>query len=454
MKKSRFPDSLVLIFAMIVIAQLLSYVLPAGEFDREDRRVVPNTYHRVDADALDWHAFVTKIPKGMEAGAEIIFFVFIVGGVIGIVRSTGAIDALIGSAIRHVGGSTLLLIGGMLTLFALGSSTIGMAEEYMPFVPVMVTMCLALKMDAMVALGIVYMGAGIGYGCAALNPFTVQIAQQISGLQPTSGQGFRWVLLVVMLFVGIHHLMRYVRRIQRDPSRSLVGDVDYSEGFSMPEDTRLTAPRLTILVVFAVGIGLFAYGASEWSGWGWFLVELAGIFMGIAILAAIVSRMSPNRVARQFCVGAAELTTAALLIGFARTIEVVLVDAKIIDTIIHGIAGGLEGLGPVVSVWGMLLVQSFCNFLIPSGSGQAFVTMPIMAPLSDLVGVSRQTAVLAYQFGDGFTNMLVPTNALLMGMLALGKIPFQRWLRFVVPFLLKVYVVACIALAIAVKIGY
>ncbi len=454
MKKSRFPDSLVLIFAMIVAAQLLSYVLPAGEFERDGRRVVPGTYAPVEADSLEWHAFLTKIPKGMEAGGEIIFFVFLVGGVIGVVRASGAIDALIATAIRHAGGSTLLLTGGMLTLFALGSSTIGMAEEYMPFIPVMVTMCLALKMDAMVALGIVYMGAGIGYGCAALNPFTVQIAQQISGLAPTSGQGFRWLLLLVMLAVAIHHLMRYVRRLQRDPSSSLVGDVDYSSGFSMPEDTRLTWQRRVILIVFVAGIGLFAYGASEWSGWGWFLVELAAIFLAIGLLAALLSRMTPNTVARRFCAGAAELTTAALLIGFARTIEVVLVDARVIDTVINGIAGGLEGAGPIVSVWGMLLVQSLCNFLIPSGSGQAFVTMPIMAPLSDLVGVSRQTAVLAYQFGDGFTNMLVPTNALLMGMLALGKIPYQRWLRFVVPVLLKVYLVALGALALAVTIGY
>jgi uncharacterized ion transporter superfamily protein YfcC len=306
----------------------------------------------------------------------------------------------------------------------------------------------------MVAVGIVYLGAGIGYGCAALNPFTVQIAQQISGLTPTSGQGFRWLLLLVMLVVAIQHLMRYVRKIQSDPSRSLVGDVDYSVGFTLPEDTRMTGPRLVILLLFALGIGLFAYGASEASGWGWFLVELAAIFMGIALIAAALGRISPNAVANRFCSGAAELTTTALLIGFARTIEVMLVDARIIDSVIHGIAGQLDGRGPIVAVWGMFLVQSICNFLIPSGSGQAFVTMPIMAPLSDLVGVTRQTAVLAYQFGDGFTNMIVPTNALLMGMLALGKIPYQRWLRFVLPFLLKVYVVACIALAIAVWIEY
>ncbi len=451
MKKKLFPESLVLIFAMIIVAQLLGYVLPSGEFEREGRRVVPGTYEIVDAEPLPWYAFLTKIPKGLEKGGEIIFFVFIVGGVIGVVRSTGAIDAMIGTAIRHARGSTMLLIGGMLVLFALGSSTIGMAEEYMPFIPVLVTMCIALKMDAIVAMGIVYMGAGIGYGCAALNPFTVQIAQQISDLKPTSGQGLRWLLLLVMIVIAVHHLMRYVKRIQDDPSRSLVGDVDYSSGFSMPEDTRMTWQRLAVLSLFVVGIGSFALGAAKWE---WYLVELAGIFLAIALISAVLGRISPNAVANRFCSGAAEMTTTALLIGFARTIEVMLVDAKIIDTVVNGIAGGLDNFGPVVAVWGMFLVQSFCNFMIPSGSGQAFVTMPIMAPLSDLVGVSRQTAVLAYQFGDGFTNMIVPTNALLMGMLALGRIPYQRWIRFIVPFLIKVYVVALVALAIAVKIGY
>lgn len=451
MKPSRFPDSLVLIFAMIVLAQLVSYLLPAGEFEREGRTVLPGTYHSVEAEPLPWHAFLTKIPKGLEAGAEIIFFVFIVGGVIKIVRETGAIDALIGKAIAHASGSILFLIAGMLTLFAIGASTVGMAEEYMPFVPVLVTMCLALKLDAMVALGVVYMGAGIGYGCAALNPFTVLIAQDIAGLPPTSGQALRWGLLIVILMLGVQHLMQYVRRIQADPRRSLVADVDYSRGFRLPEDMALSAPRIATLGVFAFGITLFAVGVPLWE---WYLIELAAIFFGIAICAAIFNRLGPNRVSRLFCEGAAELTTAALLIGFARTIEVMLVDGRVIDTVIHGIAGPLERSGPVLAAWGMLAVQSACNFLIPSGSGQAYVTMPIMAPLSDLVGVSRQTSVLAYQFGDGFTNMIVPTNALLMGMLALGKIPYQRWLKFVLPFMFKIYVVLLIVLAVAVQIRY
>jgi uncharacterized ion transporter superfamily protein YfcC len=499
MRKASFPDSLVLIFGMIVLAQLLTYVIPAGEYEREGvetvvteptevrlpegrgivlpdgsevmtegprtvfipegaieevpgRRVVDGTYHHVDAAPLPWHAALTRVPVGMTMAAEIIFFVFIVGGVIGVIRRTGAIDALIGAAIRRFGGSPILLTGGMITLFAVGSSTIGMAEEYMPFIPILVAMCLALRMDAIVAMGIVYIGAGVGYGCASLNPFTVMIAKDIAGQDPSVAFWPRWGLLVIMIAIGVHHLLKYAKRIQADPSKSLVADVDYSDGFTMPEDVRLTPARALIIGGFVLMIGVFVWGVSAH---GWFLIELAALFLGMALFAAIAGRLEPNTVARSFTDGAAAMTATAILIGFARTIEVVLSDARVIDTVIHGIAGVLQYAGgyghvsAIISAWGMLLVQSLTNFMIPSGSGQAFVTMPIMGPLADLTGVGRETAVLAYQFGDGFTNMIVPTNALLMGMLMLGRIPYQRWLRFILPLMAKIYLVALIALAVA-----
>jgi len=456
MKKSRFPDSLVLIFAMIIVAQIATYLLPAGQYQRDGRRVLPDTFEYVEAEALPWHAFLTAIPGGLEAGGEIIFLVFIVGGVIGVIKATGSIDSLIDAAMTRFGGRPIWLIAGMTTLFAIGSSTIGMAEEYMPFIPILVTMCIALKMDAVVAMGIVYIGAGVGYGCAAINPFTVMIGQNIAGLPPASGAGLRWGLLVICLLVGVHHIMRYSRRIQADPSRSLVGDVDYSSGFEMPEDVRFTPRRILILLVMLVGIGLFVWGVrtEAQGGWDWYFTELNAVFLGMALIAAAIAGLTPNRVAREFCTGAAEMTSTALLIGFARTIQVVLDRGQVSDTVIHGIAGPLEAAGPDVAAAGMLAVQSVCNFFIPSGSGQAYVTMPIMAPLADIVGVTKQTAVLAYQMGDGFTNMIVPTNALLMGMLALGKIPYQRWLKFILPLMVKLYFVSIVALILANRLGY
>ncbi len=456
-KKTRFPDSLVLIFALILVAQIATYLLPAGRYQRDGKRVLPDTFEYVEADALPWHAALTAIPGGLEAGAQIIFLVFIVGGVIAVIRETGAIDAMIGAALSRFASRPIWLVAGMTALLAVGSSTIGMAEEYMPFVPILVTMCIALKMDAVVALGIVYVGAGVGYGCAAINPFTVMIGQDIAGLPPTSGAGVRWALLAVCLAIGVHHVMRYGRRIQADPSRSLVRDVDYSSGFDMPADVRFTWRRILILVVLLFSLALIVYGVRDertQGGWGWHFTELDAVFIAAGLIAAGIAGLAPNRVARRFCAGAAEMTTTALLIGFARTIQVVLDRGLVTDTVIHGIAGPLEAAGPDVAAAGMLAVQSVCNFFIPSGSGQAYVTMPIMAPLADVVGVTKQTSVLAFQMGDGFTNMLVPTNALLMGMLALGKIPYQRWLKFILPLMVKLYAVSVVALIAANRLGY
>ena len=212
-----------------------------------------------------------------------------------------------------------------------------------------------------------------------------------------------------------------------------------------------------MLAAFAIMIAAFVGGVVRYE---WYLTELAGLFFGLALFSMAIARMHPNDAAARFTEGAAEMTGTALLIGFARTIEVVLTEGVVIDTVIYGIAAALSSadrLGEasaVVAAWGMLAVQSVCNFLIPSGSGQAYVTMPIMAPLADLTGIGRETAVLAYQFGDGFTNMIVPTNALLMGMLGLARVPFQRWARFIVPLLAKIYVVALIVLAAAALAAY
>ena len=450
-QRRRVPDALVLVFALVVLAQLASYVLPAGEFERDGRRVIPGTWRAVDAEPLPPLAFLTAVPAGLAAAHEVVFFVFLAGGTIGVVRATGAIDALIGAAIGRLASRPGWLVAGMVGLFALGSSTVGMAEEYMPFVPVLVTLCLALKLDAVVAVGIVYVGAGVGYACAALNPFTVLVAQEIAGLPLTSGQPVRWALLVVCAAVGVHHVLRYAARLRADPAASLVAGVDYSSGFELPADVRFTARRAAAAAVLAAGVGIFVHGVAAR---GWYLAELSAVFLGSGLLAAAVGGLGPNRAARAFLDGAAQMTATALLIGFARAVEVVLSDARVIDTIVDGLAAPLAALPAHAAALGMLAVQTVCNLFIPSGSGQAYVTMPIMAPLADLTGVTRQTAVLAYQFGDGFTNMLVPTNALLMGMLALARIPYQRWAAFVVPLLVKLYAVAAAALVAAVALGY
>ena len=447
----RMPDALVLLLALVVLAQLATYALPAGEFERDGRQVISGTYQQVEAEPLPPLAFLAAIPAGLAAAQDIIFFVFLAGGVIALVRATGALDALLAAAMRRLRSRPVLLVGGMVLLFALGSSTVGMAEEYVAFVPVLVTLCLALRMDAVVAVGVLYVGAGVGYACAAINPFTVLIAQDIAGLPLASGQALRWLLLLVCAAVGTQHLLRYAARVRRDPAASLVAGDDRSSGFDMPAEAALTRRRLLVAAILAAGIGVFVYGSAAR---GWYLTELSIVFLSIGLLAALAGGLGPNRAARAFLSGAGDMTTTALLIGFARSIQVVLADGQVLDTIVHGLAEPLAALPAHAAALGMLVVQTACNFFIPSGSGQAFVTMPIMAPLADLTGVTRQTAVLAYQFGDGFTNMIVPTNAVLMGILGLARIPYVTWVRFAGPLVLKLTAVAALALIAAVELGY
>ena len=453
-------DSLVLIFSIIVVAQLLVYVIPQGEFERQpypenpDRSmVVPDTYTRSDAatsvELKPWY-FLLAIPKGFAAAQEIIFLIFIVGGVIAILRHSGAIDAFLHKAVLRLGHSPWILIGGCLLMFSLGSFTIGMGEEYVPLIPIIVTMSLAMRMDAIVAMGMVWVPYGIGWACAGTNPFGVIIAQNIANVPITSGWAFRLVMMLAFLAVAFHHIYRYAMKVRENPATSLVAHISYDKGFELPQDIEFSRARMAILLVFLLGVIGFVWGVATY---GWYIPELNAVFLAIGLATAVIARISAGDTSRTFIAGAADMTAAALLVGFARTIEVVLSDGQIIDTVIHAIAGILVNLGPEASAVGMLVVQTICNFFVPSGSGQAFVTMPIMSPLATLTGVPQQTAVIAFQFGDGFTNMVVPTSALVMGALALGKIPYGAWVRFVVPLLLKLFALAILFLILTVHLG-
>lgn len=468
-RRFRVPNTLVLLFAMIVAALLLTYVLPAGRFERVENergreQVVPGSYaHTPEVAPPSPLVVFTAVPRGLEAAAEIIFFVFLIGGAFAVLRGTGAIDAMLGAALRRLGHRPLLLVLGGVVLFATGSATIGMAEEYLPFVAVLVALAVALGYDAVVGVAIVMIGYSIGYGVAALNPFTVLIAQDVAGLQPVSGLWFRLALAVVFVPLGVHHVWRYATRVRHDPSRSLLAGVEpvsaAGAGPGAPQAPRAAslrdAPPLTLTHQVVLGLVVVALLVLVWGllRRGWYLGEMGALFLALTVGIAAIARLSPDRTARLFGEGAAELTVTALLIGFARSIQVVLEQGGVIDTIVHGLSLPLQALGPSLAAVGMFVVQSATNLFIPSGSGQAYVTMPIMAPLADVVGVSRQVAVLAFQFGDGFTNILVPTNPVTIGMLAVAGVPYERWLRFVLPFMLKVWLLGSVALVAAVALG-
>jgi uncharacterized ion transporter superfamily protein YfcC len=451
------PHTLALLFAIMIMSLIATWVLPQGRFDMAPNEagrmmVVPGTYTQLPerVTLMPW-ALLTAVPRAMADAQAIIFFLFLVGGAIAVLRATGTIDAALGYVLRAIGHSPALLIILGMTTFAIGSSTLGASTEYIPFAAMLVALCLAMRMDAMTAIGIMVIGYSIGYGVAVLNPYTVLVAQPIADLPPASGMWYRLVLFVPFMLIGIHHVWAYAQRVRSDPAASLMVGVAEAQPQPVTGYPPLTRRHAIILILTATALAAMVYGIPVR---GWYLTELGAIWLALAITAGLVGGLGINETSRRFASGAADLAVVALLVGFARSIALLLEDGQVLHTIVHGLSIPLQQVPPELSATGMLIVQSIMNFFIPSGSGQAFATMPIMAPLADVVGVTRQVAVLAFQFGDGLSNMIVPTNIVLMAILGVAGIPYDRWFRFVAPLMLKLLIAAAAALVIAVMIGY
>ena len=456
--KFRMPHTLTLLFFLMLAAMVATWIIPQGQFTTEltdsgRSVVVPGTFEvSSERSFLSPWDFFRAIPRAFAAAQDIIFFLFIIGGVLAVIRASGTVDALLGRLLERFGTRPAMLIFAVTFVFALASSAVGASGEYIPFVLILVALCRAMRMDSMVAVGMIVAGYGIGYGMASFNQYTVVVAQGIAEVPTYSGAGLKLALLVPFVLIGVHHVWRYARRVQDDPSRSLVGDVEIP---GLEEQTgaypAMTGVHLLVLGGFLAALGVAIYGIRFH---GWYLVELGACFLILGLFTAAVARISPTEVATRFVRGAGDLTETALLVGVARGIALVMEDGQILHTIVHALSVPLGTVGPELAAVGMLTMQSILNLFVPSGSGQAFVTMPLMAPLGDLVGVTRQVTVLAFQMGDGFTNMLVPTNAVLMGILGMAGIPYDRWLRFCLPLFLKLFAAGALVLVVAVMVGY
>jgi uncharacterized ion transporter superfamily protein YfcC len=326
-----------------------------------------------------------------------------------------------------------------------------------PFILIFVPLALALGYDSLTGVAIPFLGSAAGFAGAFLNPFTVGVAQGIAAVPLFSGVGFRIGLWVVVTAVTTAFVMWHARRVRRDPRRSLTFEIDERkrhEGLHLDAEGAsdvLTGRQRAVLWTFLAGIVGLVVGVLVFQ---WYIIEIAALFIALGIVMGIVGGLGGNGTAQAFMDGAKDLVATALIIALARGILIVMQDGQIIDTILHALASGLEGTGSTVAAFAMFGSQTVINFFVPSGSGQAALTMPLMAPLSDLVGVSRQTAVLAFQMGDGFTNMIIPTSAVLMGALTLGGVPWQKWARWVLPLQLSLFALGLVALAIAVGSGW
>ncbi len=453
----KMPHTLTLLFFLMVGALVLTWIVPQGAFDTETVAgtsvVVPGTFEVVEEGALlSPLALFTAIPRAFGDAQAIIFFLFIIGGVLAVIRKTGTIDALLGRLLERLGGRPGLLIFITIFVFALTSSVMGASAEYIPFVLILAALCRTMKMDTMTAVGIIVAGYGIGYGAAAFNQYTVVVAQGVADLPTYSGWPIRMGLLLPFVLIGTHHVYKYSKDVQLDPARSLLTGLDMPAADAPTTDyPALKLTHVAILCTFLLALGVAVWGIARW---GWYLTELGAAFLIVGVVTALIGRVGPSEVAREFVVGAKDLTETALLVGVARGIALIMEDGQILHTIVHALSVPLGTVGPELAGVGMMLMQTILNLFVPSGSGQAFVTMPLMAPLSDLLGVSRQIAVQAFLFGDGFANMIVPTNAVLMGILGMAGVPYDRWFRFCLPLLLKLLVFAAVCMVAMVMFGF
>ncbi|MBN8546838.1 MAG: YfcC family protein [Ignavibacteria bacterium] len=455
--KVKVPNTLVLLTSLLVITAALTLVIPAGEYDRLVKEingqsvnlVVPGSYKEITpVSQFNLNILLAPI-KGFMAASEIIVFILFVGGAFYVFQKTQAIDAgIMALAKAHKRSNFVrkMLIPIFMVIFSLGGATFGMSEETIPFIMIFIPLALVLGYDTVTGVAIPFVAASTGFAAAFMNPFTIGVAQGIAGLPPMSGIGYRLIIWVICTSVSIFFVMRYAAKIKNEPKLSITyeqdiekkkdlhfGELDNFKGI----DKRHTA----VLITFLLGIITVVFGVLNY---GWYIKEICAVFLATGIITGIVGGLSADEISGAFVAGAKDLISTAFVVALSKALLIVASDGKIIDTILYAFSAPLDGLHPIGSSIVMLFVQKVIVFFVPSGSGQAALTMPVMAPLSDILGVSRQTAVLAFQFGEGFANMIIPTSAVTMGILTLAKIPYEKWAVWVLPLEIIFIILACI----------
>lgn len=457
-KKFKVPHTYVILFSLIILTAILTYIIPAGQYERVqlgDRTVVdPDSFTYVASNPASLFDVFKAVPRGLGAAQSIVFFIFIVGGSFNIITQTGAIEAGITKVALSLKGKEKLLIPIIVAIFSIGGGTIGMAEEAIVFVPIGIALARAIGYDAIVGMAMVSLGAAVGFTAGFMNPFTVGVAQEIAELPMFSGIALRLAIWACSIILVTFYIFRYANKVKEDPKKSLVYELEQQEkhtALDLENVTEMTKRHVWVLLIFLAGIALLIYGVFVYK---WYMTEIAALFLAMGIIAGLAGGMDVNEVAKQFIIGAKDLTTGALVVGIARGMLVTMENGLILDTIVNALAGAIAALPQAISAVAMFVVQSFINFFIPSGSGQAATTMPIMTPLADVIGVTRQTAVLAFHLGDGISNSIIPTSAVLLANLSVAKIKYEDWVKFVWKLMALWSLIAAVFMVAAVLINY
>lgn len=460
-KKFKMPHIYVILFVFGVIATIATYIVPSGEFKRikgpEGREMVDaDSFHYITSAPVGIVDFISIIPRGLIEAGEIVFFTLIIGGMFMVLRRTGIIEIAVDNLARRFIYKSIFIIPVLTTVFAIVATLIGTAELSLVYIPVIIPLIIALGYDSITATAIALCGTVVGFTVGVLNPINTGLAQKLSGIPVFSGISLRIILFIVVLAVTIVFIMRYAKKVQKQPTLSSVYEDDsekrelYQHITEHAPTTATTRQKWGIAVIFAFFI-ILVYGVTTQ---GWFMVEMAGLFIFMGVIVGFVSGLSMQTICEAFNDGFKDVLMGAIIVGLARSIAVVLEDGKIMDTIVHGLGSVIDGTTPTIAVIGMYAVQMLINFIISSGSGQALVTMPIMAPLADMLGITRQTAVLAFQLGDGFTHIFYPTSGYFMAALAIGGVSYTKWIRFFFPLFIIWVVISIITLIIAQLSGW
>jgi uncharacterized ion transporter superfamily protein YfcC len=481
-RKRRFtlPSAYTILFALIVAAAIATWIIPAGTYDLNRKgEPIPGTYHEVDAnpqrilvDSLtapinglygieNKKGNINYYNSGTLFGAiDVALFILVIGGFLGVTMKTGAIQAGIGRLVRRLHGKERWMIPILMIVFAIGGTTYGMAEESLAFYALVITVMIAAGYDAMTGAAVLLLGCGIGTLGSTINPFATGIASGFAGTSISDGLVLRLVILISGLAIGVLFVRRYADRVKEDPSRSIVYDMkeeneEHFRGGGEGEVLTLTRTHKVVLTLFGLAFVVMIYGVIPWEDLGvglptlwWWFPEMTASFLLFAVLIGLVGRMKEMELTETFVAGARDLLGVALIIGIARGITVVMTNGEITDTVLHWAEVALGDVGKVAFSIVMYLLFLPLSFLIPSSSGLATVAMPIMAPLAGFADVPKDLVVTAYQSANGLMNLFIPTSAVVMGGLAIARVPYGRYLRFVWPLLAMLGVLTIVVLAV------
>ncbi|WP_375088611.1 YfcC family protein [Peribacillus sp. RS7] len=455
-KKERKINVFVLLLCILAIATLFTYILPAGEYARieaDGRTTVDaSSFKWIDSAPVGMFDMIKAIHTGMVEAGNIIFFLLIIGGFFGVLRATGTVDVLIATMARKLATREKLLIPVVMLFFAVGGSLMGMAEETLAYLPLIIPLALALGFDTITGTAIVIVGVLSGFTTAIMNPFTVGLAQGIAELPMFSGIGLRLILFFIVYIVSVLYIYRHAMKVKKNPSIGIYGKYTKEEAKKLLQSSaKLTARHKFILGAFLINYIVLAFGVIKFQ---WYMTEIAALFIVLTIVIGIIGKLSADHIVNSFTNGSAALLGGALIIGVSRAILVVLNEGHIVDPMLHQVAESIQHIPAYLSVAGMYSFQTIIHFILASGTGHAMLTMPIMVPLADLLDITRQTAVLSFSFADGIGNMIFPTATTLMAGLAIAGIPWTKWAKWILPLVLIQYLIGLIAVITAHFIGY